>query len=59
MENLNMLKTEFSQRSNSDKREPELLKLWENTFEEVNKSNTCDVFANRCVSYLYLILLCF
>lgn len=34
-----MPKTEFSQRSNSEKREPELLKLWENTFNEVNDLN--------------------
>lgn len=36
---LNMPKTEFTQRSNSVTREPELLKLWENTFNERNQVN--------------------
>jgi len=41
---LNMPKTDFSQRSNSQKREPELLKLWENTFSERNQMNTGEKF---------------
>jgi len=36
---LNMPKTDFSQRSDSQKREPELLKLWENVFKERNEKN--------------------
>ena len=41
---LNMPKTDFSQRSNSQTREPQLLKLWETTFVERNKSNTGKTF---------------
>lgn len=41
---LNMPKTNFSQRSNSQMREPELLKLWENIFEERNKMNVGKTF---------------
>lgn len=44
METLNMPKTGFTQRSNSQKREPELLKLWENVFEERNKMNSNEEF---------------
>jgi len=36
---LNMPKTNFSQRSESKKREPELLELWKNVFKERNKLN--------------------
>ena len=38
-EKLNMPKTEFSQRSESSSREPELLKLWDNIFNDRNKVN--------------------
>jgi isoleucyl-tRNA synthetase len=41
---LNMPKTDFSQRSNSSSREPELLKMWENTFKERNNQNTGETF---------------
>lgn len=41
---LNMPKTDFAQRSNSQEREPQLLKLWENVFEERNNKNTGDKF---------------
>ena len=41
---LNMPKTEFSQRANSVQREPELLKLWTNTFKERNEMNTGKLF---------------
>jgi isoleucyl-tRNA synthetase len=44
METLNMPKTDFTQRSNSQKREPELLKLWENVFKERNKMNSNEEF---------------
>jgi isoleucyl-tRNA synthetase len=36
---LNMPKTNFTQRSNSSQKEPELLKLWEKTFMERNEKN--------------------
>ena len=36
---LNMPKTDFSQRSNSQELEPRLLKLWEKVFEESNSLN--------------------
>lgn len=42
--NLNMPSTEFSQRSDSQKREPELLKLWENTFKNRNDVNDGPLF---------------
>ena len=38
--NLNMPKTDFSQRSNAQTREPELLSLWETVFNDRNKKNT-------------------
>lgn len=41
---LNMPKTEFTQRSNSTQREPYLLKLWENTFKERNDVNNKSTF---------------
>ena len=41
---LNLPKTDFSQRSNAPTREPELLKLWKNTFTERNKLNTKKTF---------------
>lgn len=41
---LNMPKTEFTQRSNSAQKEPQLLKLWETTFDERNKVNTKSTF---------------
>ena len=41
---LNMPKTEFTQRSNSTQKEPLLLKLWENTFKERNDVNTKSTF---------------
>lgn len=41
---LNMPKTNFSQRSNSSVREPELLKLWKKTFNERNKLNNGETF---------------
>jgi len=41
---LNMPNTEFSQRSDSQKREPELLKLWEDVLKKRNELNKGDVF---------------
>jgi len=41
---LNMPKTEFTQRSNSAQKEPQLLKLWETTFDERNKVNSKSTF---------------
>ncbi len=41
---LNMPKTEFTQRSNSTQKEPLLLKLWENTFKDRNNLNTKSTF---------------
>lgn len=41
---LNMPKTDFSQRSDSQKREPELLNLWKDTFRKRNERNVGDTF---------------
>ena len=41
---LNMPKTDFNQRSESLKREPELLKLWENVLNQRNSLNTGETF---------------
>jgi isoleucyl-tRNA synthetase len=41
---LNMPETVFSQRSDSKKREPELLKLWENVFNDRNNTNSGKTF---------------
>ena len=39
-----MPKTDFTQRAESTKKEPELLKLWENTYNERNSLNTGELF---------------
>lgn len=41
---LNMLETNFTQRSNSKQKEPELLKMWENVFEKRNNKNKGNTF---------------
>jgi isoleucyl-tRNA synthetase len=41
---LNMPKTEFTQRSNSKEKEPQLLKMWKNTFQKRNELNTKETF---------------
>jgi isoleucyl-tRNA synthetase len=41
---LNMPKTDFTQRAESTKKEPELLKLWKNTYNERNSLNTGELF---------------
>lgn len=42
--NLNMPKTNFTQRAESKTREPELLKLWENVFNKRNELNRKETF---------------
>ena len=42
--NLNMPKTDFTQRSNSQELEPKLLKLWEDVFNKSNELNTTKQF---------------
>lgn len=41
---LNMPKTEFTQRSNSQQREPELLKLWKDVLKNRNERNEGELF---------------